>query len=403
MASLDTLNSNSTQTSIDGDNKASKPLPLKARSQTGLPTVPITEALFINDTPMLDVRAPVEFYQGAFPHTVNLPLMTDDERHQVGICYKQSGQEAAITLGHQLVCGDVKAQRMQQWLAFTEQHPHGVLYCFRGGLRSQTVQQWLADAGVIYQRVEGGYKAMRQYLLNALPQKVVASEFLIVGGMTGTGKTDVINALPNQIDLEAIANHRGSSFGRHALPQPNQIDFDHQLTIAFMRRHALGQHRIVLEDESRMIGRCALPIPLRDRMLSSPIAWVHASLETRVDRIVRDYVEILSTEYLSLYGDNDEAYAAYSQQLLTALDNLQKKLGGERHVAMRETMQEALTEQRRGHGFSAHQGWIKPLLETYYDPMYHYQHDLKENRIVFEGDANEVIRYCLVHSGLQTR
>ncbi len=362
-----------------------------------LPTIAISDALFVNDTPMLDVRAPIEFTQGAFPHTVNKPLMTDEERHQVGICYKHSGQDAAIALGHRLVCGDVKAQRMQQWLAFAKQYPQGVLYCFRGGLRSQTVQKWLADSGVIYPRVEGGYKAMRQYLINTLSQKVEASRFLIVGGMTGTGKTDVIHVLRHQIDLEAIANHRGSSFGRHASPQPNQIDFDHTLTIAFMKQHAQGHHLIVLEDESRMIGRCALPIPLRDRMLSSPLTWVHASLETRVDRIVRDYVERLSEEYLSLHGDSDEAYVAYSQQLLTALDNLQKKLGGERHATMRATMQTALAEQRTGHGFSAHKEWIKPLLETYYDPMYRYQHELKKDRIVFEGDAEEVINYCLTY------
>lgn len=366
--------------------------------KASLPTIAITDALFILDTPMLDVRAPVEFEQGAFPHTINAPLMNNDERHQVGICYKKSGQDAAIALGNQLVCGEVKALRMQQWLAFAQQNPLGVLYCFRGGLRSQTVQQWLAEVGVIMPRIEGGYKAMRQYLLNTLVQKIEASVFLMVGGMTGTGKTDVINFLPNQIDLEAIANHRGSSFGRHALPQPNQIDFDNQLSIAFLKQHAKGHQRIVLEDESRMIGRCALPILLRDRMLSSPIAWVHASLETRVDRIVRDYVERLSAEYISLYGDSDEAYAGYSLQLLTALDNLQKKLGGERHTAMRESMQTALTKQRQGYGFSAHQEWIKPLLENYYDPMYHYQHDLKKDRIVFEGDANEVIEYCLAQN-----
>jgi tRNA 2-selenouridine synthase len=367
---------------------------LVERATHSLPTLAITDSLFIHDTPLLDVRAPIEFNQGAFPHTVNVPLMTDDERHQVGLCYKQSGQEAAIKLGHQLVCDEIKAQRVEKWLAFTTQHPQGALYCFRGGLRSQTVQHWLADAGVIYPRIEGGQKAMRQYLLTALPQKVEASKFLIVGGMTGTGKTDVINVLPNQIDLEAIANHRGSSFGRHAQPQPNQIDFDHQLTIAFMKQHAQNRHLIVLEDESRMIGRCALPIPLRDRMLTSPLAWVHASLDNRVSRIVRDYVERLSAEYVSLYGDSDEAYIAYSEQLLVALDNLQKKLGGERHAAMRVALQTALNEQRQGHGFKAHQDWIKPLLENYYDPMYRYQFEQKKDRIVFEGDADEVIHYC---------
>ena len=94
--------------------------------------------------------------------------MTDEERAQVGICYKQQGQEAAIELGHQLVPGRLKAQRLAQWLEFARRHPEGYLYCFRGGLRSQTVQQWLREAGIDYPLVLGGYKAMRRFLLDEL-------------------------------------------------------------------------------------------------------------------------------------------------------------------------------------------------------------------------------------------
>ncbi|MBU1815801.1 MAG: tRNA 2-selenouridine(34) synthase MnmH, partial [Gammaproteobacteria bacterium] len=123
--------------------------------------------IFLNDVPMMDVRAPVEFVQGAFPGTVNLPLMNDAERQQVGTCYKQQGQQAAIALGHQLVAGQTKQHRIEAWAAFAQAHAqHGVLYCFRGGLRSQIVQQWLhTEAGIAYPRVIGGYKAMRTFLL----------------------------------------------------------------------------------------------------------------------------------------------------------------------------------------------------------------------------------------------
>ena len=92
--------------------------------------------LFLTDTPMMDTRAPLEFDKGAFPHTVNRPLMNDDERAQVGTCYKQQGQDAAIVLGHQLVQGEIKQQRLEQWLAFARENPDGYLYCFRGGLIS---------------------------------------------------------------------------------------------------------------------------------------------------------------------------------------------------------------------------------------------------------------------------
>ena len=98
--------------------------------------------------------------------------MSDDERAQVGICYKQQGQEAAIELGHQLVSGELKAQRLAQWADFAEQHPQGYLYCFRGGLRSQTVQRWLREAGIDYPLVIGGYKAMRRFLLEELERSV---------------------------------------------------------------------------------------------------------------------------------------------------------------------------------------------------------------------------------------
>src|SRR5687768_7482909 len=100
-------------------------------------------SLFLNAVPMMDVRAPVEFAQAAFPGVVNRPLMDDGERQQVGTCYKQKGQQAAIALGHALVSGDTKRARIAAWAAFAQAHPDGVLYCFRGGLRSQIVQQWL--------------------------------------------------------------------------------------------------------------------------------------------------------------------------------------------------------------------------------------------------------------------
>ena len=124
--------------------------------------------LFLDDVPLLDVRAPVEFNQGAFPLATNLPLLNDDERHRIGICYKEKGQAAAIELGHQLVGGDIRAARTHTWLDWCRQHPDGYLYCFRGGLRSQTVQQWLAEQGVQQPLVTGGYKAMRRFLLDTL-------------------------------------------------------------------------------------------------------------------------------------------------------------------------------------------------------------------------------------------
>ncbi|MDG2395771.1 MAG: tRNA 2-selenouridine(34) synthase MnmH, partial [Candidatus Thioglobus sp.] len=124
-------------------------------------------SLVINNTPMFDTRAPVEFSQGAFPHTQSLPLMSDKERELIGTCYKNKGQDKAIELGHELVQGDVKQARVDAWLEFINNHPHGALYCFRGGLRSQITQQWIYEAtGIDYPRLKGGYKALRRYLID---------------------------------------------------------------------------------------------------------------------------------------------------------------------------------------------------------------------------------------------
>ena len=179
--------------------------------------------IFLSNTPLLDVRAPVEFAQGAFPGAVNLPLMNDEERHEVGIRYKEAGQQSAIELGHSLVSGRLKDRRIQSWVEFANAHPDGVLYCFRGGLRSRITQQWLHEAGVDYPRITGGYKAMRRFLIDAIERLSQQARFVIVGGMTGSGKTDVIAALTHAIDLEGLAHHRGSSFGGHPDHQPCEL------------------------------------------------------------------------------------------------------------------------------------------------------------------------------------
>lgn len=126
--------------------------------------------IFLQDVPLIDVRAPIEFQQGAFARAVNLPLMIDSERQAVGTCYKQHGQQAALALGHRLVNGKLREQRTAAWLAACAERPAGYIYCFRGGLRSQLVQQWLHEAGVDYPRITGGYKALRNYLLGVLTQ-----------------------------------------------------------------------------------------------------------------------------------------------------------------------------------------------------------------------------------------
>lgn len=354
-------------------------------------------SLFSKEVALLDVRAPLEFEQGAFPGATNLPLMNDEERHQVGLRYKQVNQEAAIQLGHELVSGDIKAARVAQWKTFVQTHPEGYLYCFRGGLRSRISQAWLAEAGIEYPRIVGGYKAMRTFLLESLTKNIELSDFVLVSGLTGSGKTEVIQSLSSTVDLEKLAHHRGSSFGKHATDQPVQINFDNSLAIALLRLHARGSSRIALEDESRMIGRCALPLSLRDKMQTSSVVWLEEPMAIRVERILHDYVEDLGAQFAAKLGA-EAGFDAFSARLLESLQNLIKRLGGERHTRLAAAMQAALNEQKSKGTLDLHREWIRPLLSEYYDPMYEHQRTSKLSRVIFSGDRTAVTEY-LLHKG----
>ncbi|AIC19292.1 MULTISPECIES: tRNA 2-selenouridine(34) synthase MnmH [Pseudomonas] len=348
--------------------------------------------IFLNDRPMMDTRAPIEFAKGAFPGVVNLPLMTDHERQRVGTCYKQQGQQAAIVLGHQLVSGAIKAERIQAWADFARAHPDGYLYCFRGGLRSQIVQQWLKDeAGIDYPRVGGGYKAMRTFLLDTLEGAVAECDFVLLGGMTGIGKTEVLHQLANGLDLEGHANHRGSSFGKRASGQPSNIDFENRLAVDILKKRERGIAGFVLEDENRMIGSCALPLPLYQGMQSFPMVWLEDGLEGRIERILRDYVIDLCAEFVAVHGE--DGFARFSERLLESLNNIRKRLGGERHQRLYQLLEAALAEQARSGSVDLHRAWIEGLLKEYYDPMYAFQRESKGARIEFVGEQAAVLEY----------
>lgn len=349
-------------------------------------------ALFLNPTPMMDMRAPTEFARGAFPSALSLPLMSDDERAQVGTCYKQRGQAAAIELGHQLVSGDVKARRLAQWAAFARQHPQGYLYCFRGGLRSQTVQQWLRDAGIDYPLVIGGYKAMRRFLLEELERSLDRAAFILVSGRTGSGKTRVIAHLARAVDLEGLANHRGSSFGRLLTPQPSQIDFENGLSIALLRLLAQGEDTVFLEDEGRLIGRLVLPESLREKMRVAPMVVVEQSLDERIDVVIEDYVVDLGQRYARAYGE--EGPRLHRENLQHDLEKICRRLGGLRYQQVSEMMNLAFERQWHTGDVSGHRHWIAVLLEKYYDPMYEFQLAKRSGELLFRGDRQAVLRWA---------
>ena len=248
------------------------------------------EKILLSNHGLLDVRAPIEFNRGAFPSAVNLPLLNDDERHRVGICYKHNGQDQAIQLGHKIVGGDTKQQRIEDWITFTKQHNNTYLYCFRGGLRSKISQQWLYDAGIEIPRVTGGYKALRHFLVEQLERTDNQFDFTLLGGLTGCKKTQLIKQISNGIDLEGAANHRGSSFGAHAIAPSSQVSFENQLSIDLLHASRCGYSSITLEDESRFIGSVDIPKNIYAKMRLSPLVIVEASVEERLKQLLKEYV-----------------------------------------------------------------------------------------------------------------
>ncbi len=319
----------------------------------------------------MDVRAPVEFTRGAFPNTQNHPLMSDNERAQVGTCYKQRGQQAAIELGKKLVSEQLKQQRVNSWRAFYQAHPDGYFYCFRGGLRSRITQTWMCEAGFDLPFIEGGYKAMRQFLIEVIEQ-AGQRPMLIVCGKTGCGKTEYIHSRKDAIDLEGIANHRGSSFGESITPQPTQINFENQLAVALLNHQADGHDTLVLEDESYLIGRSAIPGCFYQAMQAASVMIIEASLDERMRRIADDYVIKTCDRYIQRFGEA-AGFDAFANHLLNSVDKIQKRLGGQLHRQIRKILLAALKEQRSQGEVALYFDAIRLLLEKYYDPMYEYQ------------------------------
>lgn len=364
------------------------------------PQIDNFQALFLNQTPLLDVRAPVEFIQGSFPFAENYPLINNQEREDIGRCYKNLGQDEAIELGHQLVQGDTKADRIKQWQDFFSQHPEGVLYCFRGGMRSKITQQWIYEhTGIVYPRVKGGYKAMRRYLLDELDKSSSVMKPVIIGGRTGCGKTLFLNELEQQIDLEGIFHHRGSVFGKHVTPQPSQIDIENQLSIELLNHRNKKVLRIAIEDEGNNIGSRYIPFVLFDRMKQSPLILLEASIEERIEITFQEYITEALTEHQLRY-DEEKGFDVWSEQLLTCLDKIQRRLGGARHKQLKSILGAAITQQKTTGDAELHKEWIKILLIDYYDPMYDFQLSKKQERVVYKGGKDEVFSYLKSKYGI---
>ena len=245
--------------------------------------------------PVADVRTPAEFAQGHMPGAFNLPLFSNQERVRVGITYKQEGQEAAILLGFDLT-GSKWSGFVRSALDFAPDKKIAV-HCWRGGMRSAAMAWALDLYGFDVCLVQGGYKHFRRWVLHQFEKPY---PLLVLGGMTGSGKTKILRQLANigeqMVDLEDLAQHRGSSYGTlNRLVQPTQEQFENELASRLSAMHP-GQS-IWIEDECRNIGKCLLPKPFWTLLLACPLFDMQVPPEQRIDRLVEEYGS-LDTEFL---------------------------------------------------------------------------------------------------------
>ena len=331
------------------------------------------------DTCYIDVRAEAEFAQGSLPGAINLPILNDSERHRVGICHKSNGPEAATALGHKIVSGNIKESRTRAWQHEASSHSNCVVMCWRGGQRSKIAQQWLRESDTELPRIQGGFKALRQFCLAQLEQFAEAqTPWILIGGRTGSGKTVVLNKVDGSIDLEDHAHHRGSAFGGYPEGQPTPINFENALARTSLIHNA---SKVVLEDEGSTIGRLGLPRSWHSRMQQSPLVQLEVDQQHRVEHIFDEYVGSETT--------NEDRAAQY----LDALKRITRRLGGARSSELQALVADAFDTG----SVDTHHAWIKGLLDSYYDPMYDYQLEKKTERIAFRGSADDVIDY--VQSG----
>ncbi|MBS4023725.1 MAG: tRNA 2-selenouridine(34) synthase MnmH [Dethiobacter sp.] len=318
---------------------------------------------------IVDVRSPGEFNEASIPGAVNVPLFTDEERVIVGTTYWKEGTDRAKLVGLSLVAP--KLPGMVESILTGAAGREIVLYCWRGGMRSKSVAAVLDMLGYPVQLLLGGYKAFRRQVSSYLTEASLSTPVFVLNGLTGVGKTLVIKQLQAMsapaLDLEAMANHRGSVFGGVGLGGPHsQKDFEVRLVLA-LKEHC-GAPYLIVEGEGKRIGPVTVPEFFHQAMRNSPHILLATTIDVRVQRIM--------DEYSGCAAENTE-------DLAKAVISLEKRLG-------REKCEMLSTQIRTGNYGET----VKILCTEYYD---RYYKDSRQNK----GDYLGVVDVTEISAGAQ--
>ncbi|MCF7858000.1 MAG: tRNA 2-selenouridine(34) synthase MnmH [Candidatus Cloacimonetes bacterium] len=272
-------------------------------------TIPIKKFLELSKNKLvIDVRTPAEYDNGHFTNAINIPVFSNSERAIVGTKYKKESRDTAIAKALEFFAA--KTDHFLDELQLRSPAKEVLIYCWRGGFRSAGMGQLFQSAGKKVYRLEGGYKAYRTDVLSTFKKKY---NLLVLGGMTGSGKTDILEEIGKRneqvIDLEGLAEHKGSAFGALGqTDQPSIQQFENDL--AFHLNKLNNKQRIWVEDESRMIGKVKIPDDFFKQIRISKVIKLEVPLKQRINRLEIDYAKF------------------DKEKLITSIENIARRLGG---------------------------------------------------------------------------
>jgi len=298
----------------------------------------------------IDTRSPGEFEGDHIPGAVNIPIFNNEERKIVGTIYTKESVDKAVATGTDIY--QKKIDLIKKDLAKYKDN-HVIIYCWRGGMRSKTITELAVNLGLDAVQLKGGYKGYRKYVRDQMLTYKLKPILIVLHGLTGTGKTEIVNNFKDSIDLEGLAKHRSSLYGAIGLNPRTQKMFE---TLLLQKLNDLADRKyIVVEGESRKIGNIIIPEFFWKAMKKGINIRVNASMKERIKRLA------------AIYADDKDSI----QELKSITKGLRQKLTGK------------VTDELVGFlDNNKIEDFMEGMLIHYYDPL--YSHSIDELKYEFE-------------------